>query len=57
MISSLIDGYLVVPFEMEQAGGKKRFKIEGIKNSVLGMLNWKQYGTIQVKLSDRLVNG
>lgn len=39
MISSLIDGYLVVPFEMEQAGGKKRFKIEGIKNSVLGMLN------------------
>lgn len=25
-------------------------------SSVLGMLNWRQYGAIQMKLSDTLVN-
>ena len=34
MISSLNDGYVVVPSEMKQARGKKGFKIEGIKMQV-----------------------
>ena len=41
MTSSLSDGYVVVPFEMKQVEGKKGFKIEGIKNAALDMINLK----------------
>ena len=39
MTSSLSDGF--VPFEMKQVEGKKGFKIEGIKNAALDMINLK----------------